>query len=209
MPNQFDNPANIRAHYETHGQGDHRTDEGRDRRVRRGHGHDGHAHGRGQAAQGVQPEIRIVGVEPLLGHKIQGLKNMQESIVPKIFDRSFPDEILNVNDEDAFTTTRQLALRGRHFRGHEQRSRRVRGADHGEAHGPRHDRRDPARPRGPLSEHGALYLGLRQMSAVMGRQTRTNLKNLTDLTIQHLTLSENYILSAFFCVKAFWFLYST
>ena len=83
-----------------HGPGDHRTDEGRDRRVRRRHGHDRHAHGRGQAAQGVSTAgIRIVGVEPLLGHKIQGLKNMQESIVPKIFNPAFPDEIVNVNDD--------------------------------------------------------------------------------------------------------------
>ena len=56
------------------------------------------------------PAIRVVGVEPLLGHKVQGLKNMQESIVPKIYDPAFPDEIVSVNDENAFATTRRLAL---------------------------------------------------------------------------------------------------
>jgi cysteine synthase B len=35
---------------------------------------------------------------------------MKESIVPKIFDPSFPDEIVNVHDDDAFTTTRRLAV---------------------------------------------------------------------------------------------------
>jgi cysteine synthase B len=51
-----------------------------------------------------------VGVEPFLGHKIQGLKNMQESIVPKIYNPAFPDEIIRVHDDNAFTITRRLAL---------------------------------------------------------------------------------------------------
>jgi cysteine synthase B len=50
-------------------------------------------------------------VEPNLGHKIQGLKNMRESIVPKNYDPSFADEKISVSDDDAFATTRQLALK--------------------------------------------------------------------------------------------------
>ena len=54
--------------------------------------------------------IQIIGVEPNLGHRIQGLKNMSESIVPGIYDPSRLDEKLSVEDDDAFQTTRRLAL---------------------------------------------------------------------------------------------------
>jgi cysteine synthase B len=50
-----------------------------------------------------------VGVEPEKGHAIQGLKNMSESIVPKIYDRSRLDEVLVINDEQAFEMARGLA----------------------------------------------------------------------------------------------------
>ena len=53
--------------------------------------------------------IQIIGVEPHIGHKIQGLKNMNESIVPGIYDPSRLDEKRNVSDDDAFQTTRRLA----------------------------------------------------------------------------------------------------
>ncbi|MBF0487955.1 MAG: pyridoxal-phosphate dependent enzyme, partial [Nitrospirae bacterium] len=55
--------------------------------------------------------IQIVGVEPILGHKIQGLKNMGESIVPGLFDPSRLDEKINVNDDEAYSTSRDLAVR--------------------------------------------------------------------------------------------------
>jgi cysteine synthase B len=52
-----------------------------------------------------------VGVEPTLGHAIQGLKNMRESIVPKIYDPARLDEKLVVEDGEAFEMTRTLARR--------------------------------------------------------------------------------------------------
>ena len=55
------------------------------------------------------PAIRVVAVEPLPGHKVQGLKNMKESYVPGIFDRYALDEIVHVKDEDAFEAARRLA----------------------------------------------------------------------------------------------------
>jgi len=54
-------------------------------------------------------DIRIVGVEPYLHHKIQGLKNMKESYRPGIFDRKHLDEKINILDEDAFEMARTLA----------------------------------------------------------------------------------------------------
>jgi cysteinyl-tRNA synthetase len=54
-------------------------------------------------------DIRVVGVEPYLGHAIQGLKNLKESYVPGIFVKGKADDILNVEDEEAFGTARRLA----------------------------------------------------------------------------------------------------
>ena len=56
-----------------------------------------------------QPHVKIIAVEPYLGHKIQGLKNMKESYRPGIFDKSKPSEIVNIVDEDAFHMARLLA----------------------------------------------------------------------------------------------------
>lgn len=117
MPNQFDNPANVRAHYETTGMEIIEQTKGGIDVFVAGMGTTGTLMGAGKRLKEHNPDIRIIGVEPLLGHKIQGLKNMQESIVPKIFNRAFPDEIINVNDEDAFTTTRRLALQEGIFAG--------------------------------------------------------------------------------------------
>jgi S-sulfo-L-cysteine synthase (O-acetyl-L-serine-dependent) len=111
MPNQFDNPANIRAHYDTTGREVIEQTKGNVSAFVAGMGTTGTLMGAGRRLREFDPKIRIVGVEPNLGHKIQGLKNMHESIVPKNYDPAFADEKISVADEDAFATTRQLALR--------------------------------------------------------------------------------------------------
>ena len=58
-----------------------------------------------------KPEIKIVGIEPTVGHKIQGLKNMQESMVPKIYHSEKLDEKITVEDEPAYEATRLLATK--------------------------------------------------------------------------------------------------
>ena len=50
--------------------------------------------------------VRVVGVEPTLGHAIQGLKNMHESIVPKIYHPEELDEKIVVEDGEAFEMSR-------------------------------------------------------------------------------------------------------
>jgi cysteine synthase B len=57
------------------------------------------------------PATKVVGVEPELNHRIQGLKNMKESIVPEIYDPSFIDKKITCSDENAFSFTRELALK--------------------------------------------------------------------------------------------------
>jgi len=58
-----------------------------------------------------QPQVKMIAVEPHLGHSLQGLKNMKESYKPGIFDKSAPTEIVSVDDDRAFDTARQLARR--------------------------------------------------------------------------------------------------
>ena len=117
MPNQFDNPSNIKAHYETTGREIIQQTGGDIDVFVAGMGTTGTLMGAGRRLKEFNSRIHIVGVEPFLGHRVQGLKNMKESIVPKIFDSSFPDEKINVCDDDAFDMTRKLALQEGIFAG--------------------------------------------------------------------------------------------
>jgi cysteine synthase B len=111
MPNQFDNPANVKAHYETTGPEILAQTNGNIDVFVAGMGTTGTLMGVGKRLKEFGRKIRIVGVEPYLGHRVQGLKNMKESIVPKIYNEAALDEKINVGDDDAFDTTRMLALR--------------------------------------------------------------------------------------------------
>ena len=57
----------------------------------------------------LKPTVQIVGVEPYLGHKIQGLKNMKEAYCPGIFEKQRLDKKINIDDEEAFEMARNLA----------------------------------------------------------------------------------------------------
>ncbi len=109
MTDQFNNPANSAAHY--HGTGPEIYDQtdGKVNVVVATLGTTGTAMGILQAMKERDPAIRVIAVEPLPGHKVQGLKNMKESYVPGIFDRYSLDEVATVRDEDAFEASRRLA----------------------------------------------------------------------------------------------------
>lgn len=111
MPNQFDNEANVLAHYETTGKEILEQTDGRITHFIAGMGTTGTLMGVGKRLKEFNKNIKIIGVEPVLHHRIQGLKNMSESIIPKIFDSSKLDEHYFVNDEEAFDTTRMLAVK--------------------------------------------------------------------------------------------------
>ncbi len=111
MPNQFDNPANIKAHYETTAPEILAQTNGKIDMFVAGMGTTGTLMGVSKRLKEFDERIKVVGVEPLLGHRVQGLKNMKESIVPKIYNEASLDEKINVEDSDAFDTTRMLALR--------------------------------------------------------------------------------------------------
>ena len=109
QPNQFENYNNVLAHYETTGPEVFHQTEGEIDIFVAGMGTTGTLMGVGKYLKEKKPEVRMVGIEPALGHTIQGLKNMNESIVPTIYHPEALDEKLIVDDEEAFETTRLLA----------------------------------------------------------------------------------------------------
>ncbi len=111
MPNQFDNENNSLAHYETTGPEVFSQTKGAVDVFIAGMGTTGTLMGAGRYLKEKKPGVVIVGVEPTEGHTIQGLKNMTESIVPKIYHPKVWDEKVVVEDEYAFEMTRVLATR--------------------------------------------------------------------------------------------------
>ncbi|MBN1661987.1 MAG: cysteine--tRNA ligase [Deltaproteobacteria bacterium] len=109
VPDQFNNTDNILAHYEGTGEEIWRQTDGGVTMVVSSLGTTGTAMGISRRLKEYNPAIRIVGVEPYMQHKIQGLKNMKESYRPGIFDKNRLDEKINIHDEDAFEIARKLA----------------------------------------------------------------------------------------------------
>lgn len=110
MPNQFSNPNNYLSHYETTGPEILGQTNGEIDVFVTGMGTTGTLMGISRYLKEKKPSARIVGIEPPMGHAIQGLKNMQEAIVPEIYERNRLDEIVTIDDELAFDTCRKLAL---------------------------------------------------------------------------------------------------
>ena len=106
---QYNNPDNYMAHYNSTAMEIWEQTEGKLDVVVAAMGTTGTLMGIARRLRELRPEIRIVGVEPYLGHAIQGLKNMKESYRPGIFDKHLPDAIVKVHDERAFELTRRLA----------------------------------------------------------------------------------------------------
>ncbi|WP_298271400.1 PLP-dependent cysteine synthase family protein [Geobacter sp.] len=111
MPNQYANPHNPLAHYETTAPEIDRDTGGTIDFFVAGMGTGGTLMGVSRYFREQKPGVGIVGVEPRLGHRVQGLKNMQEAIVPAIYDPAALDLKLTVQDEPAFETARELAGR--------------------------------------------------------------------------------------------------
>ncbi len=109
FPNQFDSPYNVLAHYKTTGPEIWRQTKGKVDFFVAGMGTSGTLMGVSQYLKKKNPKINIIGVEPTRNHAIQGLKNMKESIVPKIYDPQKIDQKITVTDQKAFRTARLLA----------------------------------------------------------------------------------------------------
>ena len=111
MPDQFSNPANPLSHYQTTGPEILKQINGEIDFLAVGLGSTGSLMGTSKFLKENIPTIQIVAIEPVKKHKIQGLKNMEESIVPSIFDPSIIDIHLYVNDEESFEYARLLSVK--------------------------------------------------------------------------------------------------
>ena len=109
LPDQFNNEANWKAHYYGTASEIWEQTEGRVTHVVATLGTTGTAMGIARRLKEESREVRVIAVEPYMGHKIQGLKNMKESYVPGIFDKQILDEIVHIEDGEAFETARRLA----------------------------------------------------------------------------------------------------
>lgn len=109
LMDQYNNPASLAAHYLGTGREILAQTEGRVTHVVVALGTTGTAMGIAKRMKESAPQVRVVAVEPYAGHKIQGLKNMQESYPPGIYDKKSVDRIMRVEDEAAFECARRLA----------------------------------------------------------------------------------------------------
>jgi len=119
VPQQFENPDNPRVHYEQTAREIWRQMSGDVACFVAGVGSGGTLQGVGKFLKEHRPGVKIVAVEPknvaaLLGHEpgLHQIQGIGDGFVPAILDVSMIDEVLEVTDEDAIETTRQL---GRDF----------------------------------------------------------------------------------------------
>ena len=110
-PDQFSNEFNTFAHYETTAEEIWRQTDGKITHIVCALGTSGTIMGVGSALKKKNPDIKIVEAHPVRGHYIQGLKNMQEAIVPSIYDPGKVDEKIMIESEEAFEMSRQVAMR--------------------------------------------------------------------------------------------------
>jgi cysteinyl-tRNA synthetase len=117
LADQFNNEANWMAHY--HGTATEIWEQtgGNLDVIVSSMGTTGTLMGLSRRFKELKPEVQIIGVEPYLGHKIQGLKNMKESYRPGIFEKNRADRIINIDDEESYLTSRMLAKKEGIFAG--------------------------------------------------------------------------------------------
>lgn len=108
MPDQFSNEYNKIAHYKTTAEEIWRQTNGKVDYFVSSLGTSGTIMGVGKALKENDPKIKIVEAHPVKGHYIQGLKNMEEAIVPSIYDPSKIDESILVETEAAFEMSREI-----------------------------------------------------------------------------------------------------
>jgi cysteine synthase B len=108
MPDQFSNEYNKMAHYKTTGEEIWKETRGKIGYFVSSIGTSGTIMGVGMALKEHNPNIKIVCAHPVKGHYIQGLKNMEEAIVPAIYDPLKIDITIMVETETAYETARQI-----------------------------------------------------------------------------------------------------
>jgi len=108
MPDQFSNEYNKLAHYRTTGEEIWRQTGGKIDYFVSSIGTSGTIMGVGKVLKEHNPQIKVISAHPIKGHYIQGLKNMEEAIVPAIYDPSQIDITIMVETEVAYEMARQI-----------------------------------------------------------------------------------------------------
>lgn len=110
MPNQYENLDNVRAHYETTGPEIWKQTKGKVTHFVAGIGTGGTVIGVGSYLKERNPRVKVYAVEPIKGHHIQGLRNLEESSMPKILAEKLEvvDEWIKVDDKEAFETAEKI-----------------------------------------------------------------------------------------------------
>jgi S-sulfo-L-cysteine synthase (O-acetyl-L-serine-dependent) len=108
--NQYDNPANWRAHYQATAPEIFEQTEGKITHFVAGLGTTGTFVGTARRLKELKPDVRCISVQPDSPfHGLEGLKHIAAAIVPAIYDPSVADENLEVSTEDSYAMTLRLA----------------------------------------------------------------------------------------------------
>ena len=108
MPDQFGNASNYTAHYENTALEIWSQSGGRIDYLVCALGTSGTIMGISRFLKALKPDIRIVCAHPVRGHYIQGLKNMEEAIVPAIYNPALIDRQVMVSSEEAIDMARKI-----------------------------------------------------------------------------------------------------
>ena len=108
MPDQFANAANYLAHYEKTAIEIWQQTDGRIDYLVCAVGTSGTLMGVSRFLRAMKPDIKVVCAHPIKGHYIQGLKNMEEAIVPDIYNPSLIDTQEMIESEEAIEMARQI-----------------------------------------------------------------------------------------------------
>lgn len=109
-PNQFSNVYNKLAHYTTTAEEIWNQTSGTVTHIVSALGTSGTIMGIGMGLKEKNSNIKIIEAHPVRGHYIQGLKNMEEAIVPEIYDKSQINDSILIESEDAFEVARRIVL---------------------------------------------------------------------------------------------------
>ena len=109
-PDQYNNPANWQAHYETTGVEIFEQTQGRVTHFVAGLGTSGTFVGTGRRLRELKPEIKLISMQPDSPlHGLEGLKHMETAIVPGIYDQTIADEQIEISTEEAHAMAKRLA----------------------------------------------------------------------------------------------------
>lgn len=108
MANQYESEDNVRAHYETTGPEIWKQTAGRVRYFIAGLGTTGTITGTGRFLKQQDPSIKVIAIEPRRGHRLPGLKSFAEAKEPGILDWEVIDDVVRIEDEDAYAMTKRL-----------------------------------------------------------------------------------------------------